>query len=517
MITFNDENQARRRHKLSNNEESLNTTIGLLNANGVTFPSYGLDIVKRDLVKNSSNFVFILTDGDISPDLSDKDQDSEKKRTAKLLEELKSEGVQICAIRIGPKSQDSTIENHVQKYYESTNLSDDYLQEAIESFVNDVQESITIEAKALDFSDAEYINNKKDNFFNYKSTYYFNSLDAKVVSDEFINNAKALIENESRNAKATDNYIPTKSSMSSGGNSKTEYQNTGPTFYFKARPSYTLTPTITAKNATVYSSGGQKVFEDILSKETIFETMEQSDLYGSEVYINYEIEIKNESNCTNTTDSIYLISFMPDGATLLDSKKSKEYTLKLYGIDNNSKLIELKSKGLTYVEIDSKKLTEQFSSIKNNCLSDDVYKYLKQTGYSAILFNVDLKKSGFELSPGSSIRIEYTTSKKLSYDDEMSYTGFVEILKYKNSNYRRLQYNIANTANALAGNNYPKDENLEKDNAQSNNFTLLTPTGRKDNKKIIVISIVILLFLFFIVLRLKIKTKTKTIEKSRKI
>ena len=470
-----------------------------------------MKFVKEDLNKNKSNFVFILTDGDIyagDPWVPEKTVE-EREQTAKLLEELKSEGVQTCAIRIGPESKDSTIKDHVQKYYESTNLTDDYLQEAIGSFIKDIQESITIEAKTLEFSDAEYISEKSNSFFNYRSTYYYKALDATQKTDEFVNLAEQLIEKETRIVKASDNLIPTISSIQRDNSEQTEFQNTGPTFYFLARPTYSLTPKITATKAMLYNSGGQKLFDDILSKDTVFETIEQSSLYGSRIYIDYEIEVKNESSVANITDSIWLISFMPDYVSLTNAPT-------FYGIKNDN-VTELNSSNVQTIEINSENLKDKYLKIKSDYISDDVYNYLKETGHSAIIFNINLKDSGFELSQESSIRVAYTTDRILNNDDEMCYTGFVEILRYKNNNYRRLQYNEAGSINAVAGNNLLSVENLEKDNASSNNMTLLTPTGaNRSNKHIIYILIALLIVLAILLIIIK-KNKKKTIDKNVKL
>lgn len=88
----------------------------------------------------------------------------------------------------------------------------------------------------------------------------------------------------------------------------------------------------------------------------------------------------------------------------------------------------------------------------------------------AVIVNINLKNSGFELLQNGKIQVTFEASKllgKLNADDSL-YKGETEILTYKNNSAKRMQYKSttksSQTVVAIAGNlneNYKSAEELD--------------------------------------------------------
>lgn len=379
--------------------------------------------------------------------------------------------------------------------------------EIIEEFVQYVKDSIEI-------TNTGYQTNKnyreellEENYakFNYKNTYYFQALDMEVTAEnletfkqylrELVTKTTVTIElqTSATGESPITAYDETENITNEAGEiigTRTIHhvpnpvQVTGPTLTLQQLPEFTLNPTITVTGLGVIAQNGiilDSLTTTIEEKEHLISTIEEVLLYGSEVRVQYTIDVKNTS-IYNDCENIQMLCYIPDDF------EYRAGTAIGIGIDGE---IEL---GLSSAIVIDKNNVDSLNSI-----SQEVKNYIKQ-GHKAIAVSVAVNRNNFQLLTNGSVQIKLMVSKLLSSKlEDMTYGTDTEILGYKNDSYRRIQYKATSNnyrsaqavglVGAVAGNH----DTTEADYATTSNLgVVITPTGKDKRNETIYLAVIIL-------------------------
>ena len=487
IIQFSSENDTKMLKDLTSDRSDLISSIENLKASGSTYTGDGLKIARENIERNKNssdekvtNFVFLLTDGVVTS----YNKNVFQKEVSNLRDTLQ---VKLCAIMIGGDN-DFLKQNLKDDYHASGSLNDEKLQEVITDFISSVHQSVEIvdDEYALEFNDSEYIKNHNREF-NYKSTFYFKAIDVNITNENlstFKEYAKQLIHEEA--FSLISKPIKTKSSYRNLKNDDTVFANKGPDFYFKARDPFTLVPSIELNSIKVLTANGQLLDDTKITDKSnpYYKTINENYLYGSKVYLNYSASIKNVSS-NNNTEYISCLCYLPDYISI------DENNISVLGHSDKVRNANLKHASMILTEKNVRKYSKY--------LSESVIKHI-ESKHPAMVIYINLKNSNFTLSKDAYITIDYSAERTLSYDDEMSYEGFIEILQYKNDSYRRLQYN---KTGAVAGNDISTALTFENDSAKSNKVALLVPTGSNKDMTKLYIALGLAIISIFILISIK--------------
>ena len=234
----------------------------------------------------------------------------------------------------------------------------------------------------------------------------------------------------------------------------------------------------------VTASNGTKIFSESAPSENptdLIASLDPTMLYGSAVTLRYALTITNSSLYTDT-EQIRMIVYLPKGFDYNDG------TLSAIGIGENNISTDLSDKVSIPMVATPRNITNVGRSLPD-LFSTKLLNAIKNSSQKAVIVNINLKNSGFELLQNGKIQVTFEASKllgKLNADDSL-YKGETEILTYANSSAKRMQYKSttkpSQTVVAIAGNlneNYKSAEELDFSES-SNGGSIIPPTGKKKN------------------------------------
>ena len=274
--------------------------------------------------------------------------------------------------------------------------------------------------------------------------------------------------------------------------------NAGP-IYMIPIEGYEIAPTISVTNMKVYATNGNLIvdkstnFNEDQRDELLFSDLEEKQMYGSKVILEYTAKLTNKSIIEDTSQ-LKLVFYIPDGFTYDNS----------YGIIAIGKGLNNKTYYLNFDE-EPYMITEEKAKalVDSNQMSPDLYdKYIKN-GHNAVMMKINTQKDDFKLHENGEIYLKLYVGKILSTDkdEDTSYFGDIELVGYSNESNRRLQYN-SGKGTGLLGATAGNYEKAELDYAKSNQAMLIVPTGKEKNiEKIVQIgtSIAIITGMIFII------------------
>lgn len=364
--------------------------------------------------------------------------------------------------------------------------------EIIDEFVQYVKSSIEITSTGYRTNKDYRENILQQNYskFNYSNTYYFQALDMEVTSSnlelfkqylkEIVNKTTVTVELETSATGGTpitpyDEIVEITNNEGKVIGTRTIHHIpnpiivSGPTLELQQLPQFTLTPKIAVTGLAVIATNGATIDSKVTTvekNENLISTIEEVMLHGSEVRVQYTIDMKNTS-IYNDCENIQMLCYIPDefeykGGTAIGIGKDSQTELGIKDavvIDKNN--------------VDSL-----------NSLTQEVKNFIKK-GNKAIAVSVDVNKNGFELLTNGSVEIKLIVSKLLpSKLEDMTYSAESEILGYKNESFRRIQYkatsanNLASQTVGLVGEIAGNHDIEEADYTTTSNFgVVLTPTG----------------------------------------
>lgn len=402
--------------------------------------------------------------------------------------------------------------NDFQEYSENNTFREvdtieNVTKELIEEFTKYVKDSIEITSTG-------YTTNKdyreellQENYskFKYSNTHYFEALDMEVTTENletFKQYLKELVEEAAVTVELE--------ASATGGTPITPYDVTeeitneegevigtrtihhvpnpiivaGPTLTLQQLPEFTLNPTITVTGLQVVATNGMildSIVTSVEEKEHLISTIEEVMLHGSEVRVEFTIDMKNTS-IYNDCENIQMICYIPDDF------EYKGGTAIGIGMDNQTEL------GITSVVLIDEKNVDSL-----NGLTQAVKDYIKE-GHKAVAVSVDVNKNNFELLTNGSVQIKIIASKLLpSKVEDMSYGADTEIFGYQNEACRRIQYKGTSTNSlstqkvGLVGEIAGNHDITEADYATTSNMgIILTPTGENRSMHSIYLAIIAL-------------------------
>lgn len=532
---------------LTNNTETLSKAL----KSNIEISKYYTNIVgaldksyesfaNNDKPEDANRYIFLLSDGlptsdgDSSHALFAANPDDSaliaqnnrrleliKDSTKHKITELENKGVKIYSVisQEGLDNKDKEMfsyifenhneNNHVEKVDNISNVSKNIIDEFKQFVTKDLQIINTRYSATTDTNPRSEQGKLNTGDFNYANTVNLQALDMSIENAtsvaKFKEYAKKLVENSSLTDTITvkssitvvDNYHePHEWDVEIGKNDDgtpiyehhkctyTEIYNPGPEIYLKKLPIYSLTPAISITNMDVTASNGTKIFSESTPSENptdIVASLDPNMLYGSAVTLRYALNITNSSLYTDT-EQIRMIVYLPKGFDYNDG------TLSAIGIGENNISTDLSDKVSIPMVATPRNITNVGRS-HPDLFSTKLINTIKTSSQKAVIVNINLKDSGFELLQNGKIQVNFEASKllgKLNVADA-AYIGETEILTYKNNSAKRMQYKSttkpSQTVVAIAGNlneNYKSAEELDFSES-SNGGSIIPPTGKNKN------------------------------------
>lgn len=542
-----------RRLSLTNDRNLLNKAINeeiefndyyYTNIKGALEKAY--DSYANNIEDTSNRYMFLLSDGlptadgdeshtlysNASKAENDKNLKEIAKNTKEEIKTILDNGVKLYSVLTLADSDESDkqlIENTFncfQKYsdsytYKSVTNIEDVLKEIVSEFEDFVKDSVKISESSYkvnkDGLRAEVLGNYEEGF-DYGNTNYFEALDMEVTEDNlnlFKLYLKDLVKyttvtvncdtSVTGETPSTESYVTEDIKNEEGEVIGTRTIHhvpnpitvSGPTLTLQQLPQFTLDPTITVTGLAVVANNGATIDSkstNIVEQEHLISTVEPKLLQGSDVFLQYTINIVNNS-VYNDTENIEVLCYIPS--------KFKYTNSVAIGIGENNQTYSLDMDKVDVITTDN---VDEYSNLQKT-VTDHI-----KDGYTALRLSLDLQ--GFKLLTNGSIQIKVTVKKGLSSkEDDMAYSAETEILSYKNDSCRRIQYKATANKNlgtnkvgligATAG-NFNKNEG---DYDLTDNLgVILIPTG-EDKRMYYIYVIIACLTAIGIIIKCKMKRK----------
>ena len=533
---------------LTNNTETLSKAL----KSNIEISKYYTNIVgaldksyesfaNNDKPEDANRYIFLLSDGlptsdgDSSHALFAANPDDSaliaqnnrrleliKDSTKHKITELENKGVKIYSVisQEGLDNKDKEMfsyifenhneNNHVEKVDNISNVSKNIINEFKQFVTKDLQIINTRYSATTDTNHRSEQGKLNNEYFNYANTVNLQALDMSIEDAtsvaKFKEYAKKLVENSSLTDTITVKssitvvydppHNPSEWDVEIGKNDDgtpiyehhkctyTEVYYSGPEIYLKKLPIYSLTPAISITNMDVTASNGTKIFSESAPSENptdLIASLDPTMLYGSAITLRYALNITNSSLYTDT-EQIRMIVYLPKGFDYNDG------TLSAIGIGENNISTDLSDKVNISMVATPRNITNVGRS-HPDLFSTKLINAIKDGSQKAVIVNINLKDSGFELLQNGKIQVNFEASKllgKLNVADA-AYRGETEILTYKNNSAKRMQYKSttkpSQTVVAIAGNlneNYKSAEELDFSES-SNGGSIIPPTGKNKN------------------------------------